>query len=210
MLSELEEVQTLRKTLREKEEKIRQKKLEQLNQQIEKLESQIRQKSSEVSQLQEKIEKLKFSDVHLAVLRHFLEKKLNFDYAEELKLWQGELAELDNTVKNLQTSIAALQNEIKAVYEKRELVEKRVSFYSEGLTGFDGSILHLKCPWCGSESSVDVRGNSILQTILSAQTQQQLTYAYSLGNEIHIQCGQRRSDGSTCGYTFKITVQREI
>jgi len=201
-VEDLEAIKKLRVELREKEEKIRRQQLENLNQKIEQLENVIRQKSSEINRLQAEIDKLKFADVHMAVLRCFLEKKLGFDYSKELHAWENQIAELNSKIKSLQDSIAALQNELKQLSEKREIVEKRVVFDSEGLVNVDGSELTIKCPRCQTEFKFDMKSVGLFQNILSCRNANELRNVYRLVGDSHpISC-------PNCSNTIQVRIER--
>jgi hypothetical protein len=142
------------------------------------------------------------------VLSFWLQSIFGFDYNTEKTILNDKETRLRIELESLATEKARLQAEFENETWLKKLKNADIKFAGMGLLSFDGSILRLKCPQCGSKIDYDATGTTQLNTILSVRSFEDLKVVLGYGSDIiSVPCG-RTKNGSLCGYTFGIKIIR--
>ncbi|MBS7616507.1 hypothetical protein KEJ45_04850 [Candidatus Bathyarchaeota archaeon] len=198
----MEEIRHLEVEKRRKLEELFQKRQAELQQQINSLESELSKRQAEIEELKRALEKLEFKNVDLAVVKFFLEKTLQFNYQAELKEWQTAVNKLKTGIETLSREVQDLSEKAKKIYEKKEVYDKNIIFYFEGLIDADGSELTIKCPKCQTEFKWDMRNVGLFQNILSCQNENEFRNIYRLVGDSHpVSCPH-------CSNTIQVRIER--
>jgi len=172
------------------------------------LERQLHAIDGQISEAQASLRALKGNGHIDPILQKFLQERLAFDYEFEKQKFESIVRAKETQIAELEREKKKLLGELNDEIWKRRLKDKDIRFYGENVVGFEGSVVKLKCPWCGTVRLFDARDSVALKTILSATSAEELQAAYSLGNAISVECGNILKDGSRCGFTFEVKIAR--
>jgi len=198
----MEEIRRLEAEKQRKLEELFQERQVELQRQIDSLESELSKRQVEIEELKRALEKLEFKNVDLAVVKFFLEKTLQFNYQAELQEWQTAVDKLKAGIETLSREVQNLSQKAGKIYEKKEVYDKGIVFYCEGLIDADGSELTIKCPRCQTEFKFDMKSVGLFQNILSCRNANELRNVYRLVGDSHpISC-------PNCSNTIQVRIER--
>jgi len=198
----MEEIRRLEAEKQRKLEELFQERQAELQRQIDSLESELSKRQFKIEELKRALEKLEFKNVDLAVVKFFLEKTLQFNYQAELQEWQTAVNKLKTGIETLSREVQDLSEKARKIYEKKEVYDKGIVFYCEGLIDADGSELTIKCPRCQTEFKFDMKSVGLFQNILSCRNQNELRNVYRLVGDSHpISC-------PNCSNTIQVRIER--
>ncbi|MEM2463968.1 MAG: hypothetical protein QXY07_04720 [Candidatus Bathyarchaeia archaeon] len=198
----MEEIRRLEVEKQRRLEEFFQKRQAELQRQIDSLESELSKRQFKIEELKRALEKLEFKNVDLAVVKFFLEKTLQFNYQAELQEWQTAVNKLKTGIETLSREVQNLSEKARKIYEKKEVYDKGIVFYCEGLIDADGSELTIKCPRCQTEFKFDMKNVGLFQNILSCRNENELRNVYRLVGDSHpISC-------PNCSNTIQVRIER--